>query len=88
MVLGIIVKRAFHSSGDMMFGCVCLRVWNKFSLEDIPLTDKATFRCGQAEATIEGAKPDRSALAKLLRNKHLLSKWTGQTLTVAQTQLR
>ena len=35
MVLGIIVKRAFHSSGDMMFGCVCLRVWNKFSLEDI-----------------------------------------------------
>lgn len=35
MVLGILMKRAFHSCGDMMFGCVCLSMSNKFSLEDI-----------------------------------------------------
>ena len=35
MVLGILVKRAFHSCGDMMFGSVCLSMSNKFSLEDI-----------------------------------------------------
>ena len=86
MVLGILVKRAFHSCGDMVFGCV-YRCRISFPLKTY-ITDKATFRCGQVEATIEGAKPDRSALAKLLRSNHLLSKWTGQLNSHSGTNSR